>query len=386
MLGGWATALLCPVAFLAAAVLSNASVLAVAKFFGLKPRVLTLGFSELADLGSLIVVVTVAVSLLYMAGFWLVCRKRVRPDLVTDRISHPEDHKAYRKACGTAHLGRSGYRAVPVIALGGLTWLFATVIVVTAGATPWTPHITWSLSAMVLAAVPTGVVAVASKVGDRRKVGMIWDVVTFWPRAVHPLAPPCYAERVIPQLVDRVVALEDTGPVLVSGHSQGAMISSALFQQLPEDAVRKSALVTYGCQLSFLFARAFPSYCGGFVLAALADRIGVARSDQPDTPGRRRAWLNLFRYTDVLGSTVYLPPCYDDINREVADPRYGRFRPGGVLPIGVPRYSLQAQQWPTQRRPHHQHRTAGTLRTTQPRTSTGGAAYFLDEVLGHGTP
>ena len=384
MLGGWATALMCPVAFLAAAVLSNASVLAVAKFFGLKPHVLTLGFSELTDLGSLIVVVTVGVALLYMGGFWMVSRKRLLPSLVTDRIEHLSDRTAYQKACATAHLARSSYRMVPILALGGLTWLFATVVVVTAGATPWTPHLTWSLSAMVLAAVPTGVVAVASKVGDRRKVGVIWDVVTFWPRAVHPLGPPCYAERVIPQLVDRVVALEETGPVLVSGHSQGAMISSALFQQLPEAAVGKAALVTYGCQLSFLFARAFPSYCGGFVLSALADRIGVARADEPEATDRRLAWLNLFRYTDLLGSTVYLPPCYDDINREVADPRYGRYRPGGVLPTDIPRFSLQAQQWPD----------GDLITNTAPQGHSNypasyeyrGAAYVLDAILGHGTP
>ncbi|BEP14383.1 hypothetical protein acdb102_26940 [Acidothermaceae bacterium B102] len=388
MLGGWATAMMCPLAFLAAAVLSNASVLAVAKFFGLKPHVLTLGFSELIDLGSLIVVVTVGVALAFMGGFWLVSKKRLDPDLVADRISHEDDRKAYQKACATAHLARSAYRSVPVLALGGLTWLFATAVVLTAGVTPWTPHLTWSLAAMVLAAVPTGLVAVASKVGDRRKVGVIWDVVTFWPRAVHPLAPPCYAERVIPQLVDRVSALEETGPVLVSGHSQGAMISSALFQQLSRDEVGKAALVTYGCQLSFLFARAFPSYCGGFVLAELAERIAVPRSDLPEAAGRRLAWLNLFRYTDLLGSTVYLPPCFADINREVADPRYGRYRPSDPAtqpPMTDIRFSLQAQQWPT---------SGDLITNTAPQGHSNypasyeyrGAAYFLDGVLGHNTP
>ena len=38
-----------------------------------------------------------------------------------------------------------------------------------------------------------------SNAKTRRSVGIVWDVATFWPRRVHPLAPPCYAERAVYQ-------------------------------------------------------------------------------------------------------------------------------------------------------------------------------------------
>jgi hypothetical protein len=316
----------------------------------------------------------------FVAAFMLTSRMRYNNVLVDARVRHPEDRAAYRNACGTAHVVRSGYRAVPLLTLGALAWIVATVVVILTQSRPFAAGLLVTLFAMAVAALPGLLLTVFRNVGKRRTVGVIWDVTTFWPRAVHPLAPPCYAERVIPQLVCRVDALEERGPVIISGHSQGAMISSALFQQLSEPQVNK-ALVTYGCQLSFLFARAFPSYCGGFVLDQLATNLGVPSGEQPDQPSR---WLNLFRLTDLLGSTVFLSTSYCDVNREVSDPRYARYIQTPEDQANL-RLSLQTSAGPisgdliTDTKPlgHSDYPASYEYRL---------AAQQLDAVLGHGTP
>ena len=55
----------------------------------------------------------------------------------------------------------------------------------------------------------------------RRTIGILWDLATFWPRASHPLAPPCYCERALPDLIARIRAAAPTGDrrVVLSAHS-----------------------------------------------------------------------------------------------------------------------------------------------------------------------
>ena len=174
----------------------------------------------------------------------------------------------------------------------------------------------------------------------RKTIGALWDVGTFWPRAVHPLAPPCYAERAVPEIVDRIrlltghygnepddaaflhaeAGLPDlprtrgltvpAGPLLLTGYSQGAAITPAVIAQLPAEVLPSVALLTLASPAQRLYGRAFPAYYGPPQLTALADLLDAnttpgqpLKEGQP--PGR---WKNLRRKSDYIGSWIFTEP------------------------------------------------------------------------------
>jgi hypothetical protein len=175
-----------------------------------------------------------------------------------------------------------------------------------------------------------------SNPAKRKTIGAIWDVGTFWPRATHPFAPPCYAERAVPELVDRVRILTGTvaedptdpawqqiaahlrdadstgspdlsvppGPVLLTGYSQGSVIAPAVVAQLPDDGtLGQTALLTLACPVRRLYGRAFPAYFGLEQRQALA-RLLQAGDGGPAAP----RWKNLVRRTDYIGSWIFANP------------------------------------------------------------------------------
>ena len=171
----------------------------------------------------------------------------------------------------------------------------------------------------------------------RKTIGALWDVGTFWPRAVHPLAPPCYAERAIPEVVDRIRLLTGhfthdpndvatlkyqaelpdlertegltvpSGPLLLTGYSQGSVIAPAVVAQLPADVLPDVALLTLACPAQRLYGRAFPAYFGQRQLSSPA-----ARREDSCRPGRNPKpagrWKNLRRRSDYIGSFIFAEP------------------------------------------------------------------------------
>lgn len=128
----------------------------------------------------------------------------------------------------------------------------------------------------------------------RRTIGILWDVGTFWPRAAHPFAPPCYAERAVPDLVSRMsgwTALTG-GRLVISGHSQGSVLAASAVWQLPSATRSRVALLTYGSPIERLYGRWFPAYFGPVPLLGLRRTV--------------HCWRNLWRATDPIGGRVGL--------------------------------------------------------------------------------
>ncbi len=211
---------------------------------------------------------------------------------------------------------------------------------------PW--HGAASVITLLVAVLTGGLVALLrqaySSPARRKTIGILWDVGTFWPRAVHPLAPPCYAERAVPEVVDRIrlltghftdeaddianlkyqAGLPDrerterltvpAGKLLLTGYSQGSIIASAVVAQLPPDVLPDLALLTLACPARRLYGRAFPAYFGQRQLIELARLLGAeapGEQDVPDELDRALAsarWRDLRRRSDYIGSWIFGEP------------------------------------------------------------------------------
>lgn len=164
----------------------------------------------------------------------------------------------------------------------------------------------------------------------RRGFAVIWDVIMFWPRWFHPLAPPAYGPNVVTRLRSEIRRRADPGesgdstcPLVVAAHSQGTVITlvalaglagttrespSGEFECEKPEMVRNLGLLTYGCPIDHLYDRYFPS--AGFTAVARAMAVALDVSD-----GSGGRWANLHRATDPIGG-----PLLEPIDVPVPDP------------------------------------------------------------------
>ncbi len=226
--------------------------------------------------------------------------------------------------------------------------------VVDAGAGAFGPLRSWgaltTAAAWLVLALPLAGVALMmsawNSASQLRAIGNIWDVAGLWPRWYHPLAPPCYGERAIPELQVRIDYLVQQGGVVVSAHSQGTALALVALQGLvrtPEPVRAKraqgyvtkpaqtstceserqlpgAALITYGCPLANLFRVGFPRYLSLSSYSKLSDELFqpppptavVTEEDvRKDSPVALRlepkGWMNFWRATDPIGGGPTFP-------------------------------------------------------------------------------
>ncbi|MET8040956.1 hypothetical protein ABZU25_08825 [Micromonospora sp. NPDC005215] len=202
----------------------------------------------------------------------------------------------------------------------------------------------WVISLLVICLMVLGFRAYRSS-QTRRVVAVLWDLGTFWPRTVHPFAPPCYAARAVPELAKRITGLTARGPVVLSGHSHGSVLAAATILQLPPSVLARLSLLTYGSPLRRTYARLYPAYLGPETLCDLGGRIGWR-------------WRNLWRDTDPIGGPTFprapgtASPCADpaagDVDIRLRDPRSLAIDPADTVPPPIERH------WPYHTQPAYQ--------------------------------
>jgi hypothetical protein len=293
-------------------------------------------------------VATVPGALIAALVLWRIYRRKLHQckSNVQVRAWYPESEQAPRDA--VAQVARAWSiasltdRVDVLVAIVGLFWAVGVTAVEVAALLALPQVVALGGRVDVLVAFGVGVSALTSIVlvgmlrstyansGRRRAVGALWDVATFWPRATHPLAPPCYAEQAVPEIVDRVVLLTgqrsdhlsepstrlqpppavDPSPVLITGYSQGSLIAPAVVAQLPPRTIDKVALLTLACPFRRLYGRAFPAYFSHEYAVELNELLTNENTSGSDgeQATRRGRWRNIVRPTDYIGSWIFSPP------------------------------------------------------------------------------
>ncbi|HLK02684.1 MAG TPA: hypothetical protein VKU39_22630, partial [Streptosporangiaceae bacterium] len=284
-------------------------------------------------------IIAVMIFLLVNAVRWLLSRA-LPADVATGYqqraaefiAAQPQQRRIWYQSGGSTWqrgIARRWYLARAPHGASGLLYLIVVVQVVLAlGA--WRLH--WQAPAVIryagtaiggllLPALMTMLRAAWSDPVRRRHIAIAWDVGTFWPRSYHPLAPPCYTERAIPDLQRRMWWLHDNGGrVLLTGHSQGTMLAVAALAQPDRRPLGQDvALVTFGAPLIKLYGWGFPAYVDTGVLGPLA----------PGAGGQVAGWTNFWYPTDPIAGPVGIGA----VDMELPDPAeslfvYGQPPPG----------------------------------------------------------
>lgn len=214
-----------------------------------------------------------------------------------------EDQETAAKAWRRADFQRRYLHCVLLLLVAALAVsAVPTVLARMLGARPW---VWWDwllgLGVACLAALASSLLRMVFLAAHRRNaaryLGILADLTLFWPREAHPIVPPCYALKVIPELAARAAEhLEDPDTrVVLAGHSQGSLLAvvaaARLLESLEPADRERVGLLTAGSPLQWAYARGFP---GAVPPASLRELSGALN-------GR---WRSLCRGTDPIGGAV----------------------------------------------------------------------------------
>lgn len=137
-----------------------------------------------------------------------------------------------------------------------------------------------------VAAIGRSVLGAYRQGASSRKVGVLWDVASFWPRWFHPLAPPAYGPKVVTALRDQI---SDGSVDILAGHSQGSVIAAISTQQAAaQGGSLPNGLITYGSPITLLYRKLFPDTGMDDLIANLPSELSMG-------------WINLWREDDPIG-------------------------------------------------------------------------------------
>ncbi|MER7975295.1 hypothetical protein ABTX35_40900, partial [Streptomyces sp. NPDC096080] len=257
------------------------------------------------------------------------------PETYAPRLTYPRPRVRRRVTVRrSSHLLHRGEPLFAWLAVFAAVGFFSLAVVV--GFEPLPPELAAGSTAVLVAVALAAVAAVATHAASssERPLGVFWDVVAFFPRAGHPFAPPCYGERVVPELAARTQSwLDDTDTkrprgVILTAHSMGSTICAATLLALRGERIKtgplegtlvleRMALLSYGTQLRAYFSRFFPSVFG----VAVETVKDVTPQRGAILPGPAGRGVTILGVPGLIGPSLWRSdPWRRQVLREFAEP------------------------------------------------------------------
>lgn len=182
-----------------------------------------------------------------------------------------------------------------VVCMLGLRWLSML------DASSWW----WGFLVIAVQIISVGVFVPLAFRGPRTALGVLADVLGFWPVRHHPLAGLSYRTFVVDTLHKELEVERADGAVrVVVGHSQGSVIAAWTLAHGPAVHPNPILLVTCGTPIRSLYGTFFPAHFGPDFFRAVHRKAPT--------------WVNFWRPTDPIANALDLPGCVTDV--ELPDP------------------------------------------------------------------